>query len=159
MGNPSNAQEDANKKDNFLMEKPYFALSYNNKKGTPNWVSWHLSQEYLGNAPRKPRFATDTSLPDGFTKITHNDYTGAGFDRGHMCPHSDRARNKETSYATFVMTNIVPQSHENNTGAWNALEIYCRYLAQKKAKDLFIVAGPVGEGGEGKFGVKDQIAG
>jgi endonuclease G len=159
MGNPTKAEADPDKKDNYLMEKDYFALSYNNSKGSPNWVSWHLSAEYLGTAPRKPRFATDNDLPAGFTKITHNDYVGSGFDRGHMCPHSDRALNKTLSFATFVMTNIVPQAHENNAGAWEALEIYSRYLAKSKAKDLFIVSGPVGEGGEGKNGPANKIAG
>lgn len=158
MGNPSDADPNPKTRDNFLMEKDYFALSYNNSKGSPNWVSWHLSSEYLGDAPRKPRFATDNTLPKGFIRIKHDDYTGSGFDRGHMCPHSDRALNKDLSFATFVMTNIVPQAHENNAGAWEALEIYSRYLAKDKAKDLFIVAGPVGKGGEGKNGQADMIA-
>jgi endonuclease G, mitochondrial len=158
MGNPSKAETDPKMKDNYLMEKEFFALSYNNSKGSPNWVSWHLSSAYLGKAPRKPRFATDDTLPGGFTKITHNYYTGSGFDRGHMCPHGDRTLNKDMSFATFVMTNVVPQSHENNAGAWEALEIYSRHLAKDKAKDLFIVAGPVGQGGEGKDGRADTIA-
>ena len=42
MGNPSEARHDTSDKDNYLMEKKYFTLSYNNSKGTPNWVSWHL---------------------------------------------------------------------------------------------------------------------
>ena len=51
MGNPSNATEECNA-DNYLMAKPYFALSYNNSKGTPNWVSWHLTYErtWVGEA-------------------------------------------------------------------------------------------------------------
>jgi endonuclease G len=158
MGNPSGATDDPAKKDNFLMVKDLFTLSYNNSKGSPNWVSWHLSSAYLGNAPRKPRFDPDTTLPAGFERITHNDYAGTGFDRGHMCPHSDRNLNTPMSYKTFVMTNVVPQSHENNAGAWEALETYSRFLAEKKAKDLFIVAGPVGQGGQGKDGPADAIA-
>ncbi len=157
MGNPSDAKSDAGDKDNYLMEKAYFALSYNNEKGTPNWVSWHLSRDYLGHAPRKQRFDPDTDLPTGFKRITHADYTGSGFDRGHMCPHGDRALNKTTSYATFVMTNIVPQSHESNAGAWEELEAYERYLA-RRGKDLFIVAGPIGKGGEGSKGTETTIA-
>jgi endonuclease G len=73
-----------------------------------------------------------------------------------MCPHGDRALNKPTSYATFVMTNIVPQSHESNAGAWEELEVYERYLA-RRGKDLFIVAGPIGKGGEGSKGPETTI--
>ena len=50
LGNPSNATE--NDADNYLMAKPFFALSYNNSKGTPNWVSWHLTYTDLGSATR-----------------------------------------------------------------------------------------------------------
>lgn len=158
MGNPSGATSEPSNRNNFLMEKRYFALSYNNQTGTPNWVSWHLSSDYLGEAERKNNFDADASLPRGFRKIEHKDYTGSGFDRGHMCPHSDRAADLEMSYATFVMTNIVPQSHENNAGAWESLEIYSRWLASEKDQDLFIVSGPIGKGGEGKEGYRETIA-
>ena len=30
------------------MEKPEFALSYDRDLGRPNWVSWHLSDEWIG---------------------------------------------------------------------------------------------------------------
>jgi DNA/RNA endonuclease G (NUC1) len=32
------------------------------------------------------------------------------------------------------MTNIVPQSNENNAGAWNQLELYARSLVTDKGK-------------------------
>jgi endonuclease G, mitochondrial len=127
MGNPSQASPDPSQKTNFLMNKEFFALSYNNSTGTPNWVSWHLATQNFGDAPRKRQFDPDETLPSGFTKITHRDYTNSGFDRGHMCPHSDRDKNTAMSFATFVMTNIVPQSNENNAGAWNQLELYARW--------------------------------
>lgn len=159
MGNPSGARTDLQQKDDYLLREPYFVLSYNESKGTPNWVSWHLSTDYLGDAPRRKRFVADDLLPEDFTHISHDDYTGSGFQRGHMCPHSDRAANKEMSYATFVMTNIVPQSSACNEGSWESLESYCRYLVAEKGRDLFIVAGPIGRGGEGDDGRKEAIAG
>jgi len=85
MGNPSNAMTKTRDRDNYLMEKPYFALSYNDSKGTPNWVSWRLTVADLGRAARYP-FYPDQTLPGGFTRILPADYTGSGFDRGHMCP-------------------------------------------------------------------------
>jgi len=159
MGNPSGAQTRLTDKDNYLQREPYFTLSYNDAKGAPNWVSWHLSVDYVGDAPRRKRFAPDDLLPAELSHITHNDYTNSGFQRGHMCPHSDRAANLDMSYATFVMSNIVPQSSANNEGSWESLESYSRYLAQEKGKDLFIVAGPIGKGGEGENGRAETIAG
>jgi len=154
-GNPSNASD--NDANNYLMEKPYFALSYNNSKGTPNWVSWHLTHEDLGSASRLP-FYPDQELPTGFNRVVPQDYTNAGFDRGHMCPHSDRDRNEAMSHATFVMTNIIPQTAAVNQRAWRQLEMYCRMLVEHENKELYIVCGPAGHGGRGKSGFKTSLA-
>src|SRR5207247_7995983 len=96
MGNPSRATESPANKDNFLMKKQQFALAYCNDRGTPNWVSWMLRKDDLGNAPRKP-FFPDATLPRGFRRITPRDYTDSGCDRGHRGPHSDREATPENS--------------------------------------------------------------
>jgi endonuclease G len=150
MGNPSHATDNAANKNNFLMVKPFYALSYNNVKGTPNWVSWRLGKEDLGTTGPFP-FKADTTLPNGFKKVQPSDYSGSGFDRGHMCPHADRAKSTESSKATYVMSNIVPQSAENNQRAWNEMENYIRSLV-RQGKVCYIIAGPVGMGGVGKNG-------
>lgn len=155
MGNPSKAKANEGDKDNFLMKKDFFALSYNNTKGTPNWVSWRLTGTDKGNAPRKP-FHPDPELPEGFKRIVPADYTGSGFDRGHMCPHSDRAKANESSFATFVMTNMVPQSPQNNQKAWDQLENYCRDLVFNHNKVCYIVDGPDGKGGVGRNGFRTK---
>jgi endonuclease G len=156
MGNPSGATDDPEHPDNYLMRKPYFALSYNNAKGTPNWVSWCLQKSDLGHAPRWPQFYPDEDLPSGFRRVKPGDYTGSGFDRGHMCPSADRSTD-ESAKATFVMTNLIPQSPNCNQKAWADLEDYCRDLVRKKHQTLYIVAGPQGTGGEGKEGRKEII--
>jgi endonuclease G len=155
LGNPSKADRDAN---NFLLVKPYFVVSYNNQKGEPHWVSWRLSRDDLGDAPRRNKFSTDTTLPEYFNRVSENDYTNSGFDRGHLCPHGDRMKNQEMSYATFVMSNIVPQSHELNERAWAMLEIYCRDLAKDEHDRLYIVAGGAGAGGTGSHGYREGFA-
>ncbi len=156
MGNPSGATADDNNPNNYLMPKPYFVLSYNNANGTPNWVSWCLKEGDIGSAPRVP-FYPDSELPRAFKHVTPNDYSGGGFDRGHMCPHQDRSSTDEASTATFVMTNIIPQSPHCNQRAWADLEEYCRDLVNKRHQTLYIVSGPQGQGGEGKEGPRDAI--
>jgi endonuclease G, mitochondrial len=146
-GNPSGARADLGDKNNYLMEKKNYALSYNNSKGTPNWVSWRVVKEDLGDAPRFP-FVPDPDLPPGFKTITTQDYVESGFDRGHMCPHADRQSDEEASKATFLMTNIVPQSSANNEKGWEQFESYCRTLVSRQGKELYIVCGPFGEGGQ-----------
>jgi endonuclease G len=154
LGNPSGAN--AGEHDNYLMIKPYFVLSYNDHKGTPNWVSWQVTSADLGDAPRKQAFDFDPELPVGFNVVKTFDYAGSGFDRGHMCPHSDRAANTDMSYATFVMTNIIPQAPNVNQKAWAQFENYCRDLV-KAHNHLYVVSGPYGEGGTGSRGTKTTI--
>ncbi|HVS72378.1 MAG TPA: DNA/RNA non-specific endonuclease [Phycisphaerae bacterium] len=158
LGNPSNATSDPRNKDNFLLSKRYYALAYDSDAGIPRWVSWQLTRDYLGDAPRKREFAEDLSLPPGLTRITHKDYLESGFDRGHMCPHADRGRDIDMSYATFVMTNIIPQAPSVNQKAWAMLEDYLRDLVQKQDAHIYIIAGPAGRGGWGSKGFRTAIA-
>ena len=158
LGNPSGATEDVANRDNYLMLKPYFALAYNNSAGEPRWVSWRLCAADLGSAPRKRTFDSDQTLPAGFNPIVTRDYTDSGLDRGHMCDHSDRAATIDSSYATFIMTNIVPQAPNNNRKCWSQLENYCRELARAGDR-LYISSGPAGHGGVGSKGPADSIAG
>lgn len=158
LGNPSAASSDPFNRDDYMMVKPYFVLSYNSDKGIPNWVSWQVTSADLGDAPRKQVFDSDTTLPVGFKVINTRDYSGSGFDRGHMCPHSDRAANQDMSFSTFVMTNIIPQAPNVNQKAWAQLEDYCRELA-RKGDHLYIVSGPAGQGGTGSKGFHESLAG
>jgi len=153
LGNPSNAGTDS---DNYLLVKPYFTLSYNNSRGEPNWVSWRVTENDLGDAPRKQTFDADETLPAGSNIVRTSDYSGSGFDRGHMCPHSDRAANQDMSYATFVMTNIIPQAPNVNRKAWAQLEVYCRDLV-KRHNRLYVLSGPIGRGGTGSKGFAESL--
>jgi endonuclease G, mitochondrial len=158
LGNPSRAAADPADKDNYLLARRYFALSYNDAKGAPNWVSWCLRKEDLGSAARA-EFYPDPDLPRGFKHVTPHDYTGSGFDRGHMCPRSDRTNTPEAAEATFTMTNIIPQAPHVNQKAWADFEDYCRDLVRHKPVVLYTVSGPAGKGGAGSKGAADAIAG
>jgi len=67
LGNPSDATDAATNKDNFLLVKDQYALSFNNTKGEPNWVSWHLQASDIGDESRGD-FHPDIACP-GFKKI------------------------------------------------------------------------------------------
>jgi|CXWL01.1.fsa_nt_gi endonuclease G len=157
MGNPSAATTDPRNEHNYLMRKPEYVLSYNNGTGTPNWVSWHLNASWMGGTGRKNDFRPDPDLPKGWFSVLPRDYANSGFDRGHMCNSSDRTRDEQTNSATFLMTNMIPQAPQNNQHTWEQLESYSRMLAHQ-GRELFIVSGPAGKGGEGKSGRMDKIA-
>ncbi|MBE9093680.1 DNA/RNA non-specific endonuclease [Tychonema sp. LEGE 07203] len=156
LGNPSNAVPSvASNIDNYLMVKPQYVLSYNSKTKTANWVSWQLNKSWIGAADRQDNFRPDDSLPDAWYKVRPNDYTGSGYDRGHIAPSADRTRTETDNSSTFLMTNMMPQVPELNRGLWSDLEDYCRDLVQQ-GKELYIIAGPVGR--KDSIGKKEKIA-
>lgn len=144
LGNPSKATTSTSNSNNYLMVKPQYALSYNQSKGTPNWVSWQLNRSWLGTAERQNNFRPDETLPKGWYHVRESDYNNRGYDRGHLAPSADRTKNKTDNSATFVLTNIIPQSPDLNQGPWADLEDYCRELVEQ-GKQLYIVAGPEGK--------------
>lgn len=146
MGNPSNAVTNISSPTNYLMEKPQYVLSYNRDNARPNWVSWHLDPSWLGSTPRQDDFRSDTTLPAGWYRVTQNDYSGSGYDRGHMCPSGDRTSSVANNSATFLMTNMIPQAPDNNQQTWASLESYCRTLATS-GSELYIISGGQGVSG------------
>jgi len=144
-GNPSLNQQEArtaraNQPNNYLIEKPQYAVSYNDSLKTPNWASYKLDPSWLASAgtERKGLFETDWSLP--FPDVTvSKDYGAKGEKgtvaiRGHLVPNQDRGREgrpvtieegREEGYSkdnlpTFVTTNVVPQPQQDT--AWQQLE-------------------------------------
>ncbi|HLM02871.1 MAG TPA: DNA/RNA non-specific endonuclease [Pyrinomonadaceae bacterium] len=147
MGNPSNAATDTNYPANYLMVKDQYALSYARDNGTPNWVAWHLDTSWLGTTPRQDDFRGDSTLPSGWYKVVSTSYTGSGYDRGHMCPSADRTLTVADNSSTFLMTNMVPQTADNNRITWEGLEAYARDLAIDDGSELYIISGVYGNAG------------
>lgn len=141
LGNPSRAN--ASQPDNYLLERPQYALSYNRSKAVANWVSWQLNRQWLGSIDRQDDFRPDTTLPDGWYQVRPGDYTSSGYDRGHLTPSGDRTATVTDNSATFVMTNIMPQTPDNNRGPWRELEEYSRDLVYD-GHELYIIAGAYG---------------
>jgi endonuclease G, mitochondrial len=144
LGNPSGAVADPAQPGNFLLEKPQFALAYRRDDGIPAWVAWRLIGSDIGPAPRCDCFQQDPTLPAGWPRVVTGDYTGSGYDRGHMVASEDRTATDADNEATFLMTNVVPQSPQNNRGPWVDLEEESRRLA-RQGNTLYIVSGPEGE--------------
>ncbi len=152
MGNPSGAIANTGQPFNYLMEKPEYSLSYHRDFGRPNWVSWHLSDEWVGTLTRVDTFRPDPAVDPSWYRVQSFDFSGSGFDRGHMVPNADR--DKETSIpinqATFLMSNMLAQAPDNNQGPWASFENYLRTLLP--GDEIYIVAGGVGTGGSGSNG-------
>jgi endonuclease G, mitochondrial len=126
--------------DAYLSVKSGYVLSYNGGSKIPNWVSWELNTTYLGSAARQDDFRPDSTLPGNVPQASLADYSGSGYDRGHMTPSADRTLTVAANSQTFFLTNMIPQAGNNNRGPWANLEEYCRTLV-RSGKELFIVSG------------------
>lgn len=145
-GNPSNAgSKDAN---NYLIVGGGSVISYNNSRGTANWISWKTAAADLGDRLERPDFRPDRRLPSGFTVINYYDYSGSGYDRGHLVPSADRFANPKLNEETFMMSNIVPQTGSLNQYPWNKFESYVREQV-RKGFDAYQIAGV--------YGTKDRL--
>ncbi|MCU1287781.1 MAG: non-specific endonuclease [Acidobacteria bacterium] len=153
LGNPSSAS--TSDPNNYLLVNNYFVLSYNRDKAIPNWAAWRISPAEVGDNPRPEPdpFRPDERLPKGWKRVTPSDYTGSGFDRGHLSPSADRSGSVEAMTATFLMTNMTPQTGDLNRGPWQKLEAYLRTLVTR-GNDVYIYAGVYGEKGK----VKNKVS-
>lgn len=156
LGNPSGATADTSNANNYLMIKPQYDFSYNNSKHEPNWTSWHLCSSDIGSTTRQNNFRPDTTLPSGWYEVAANEFSGSGFERGHMCPSGDRTSSVTNNSATYLMDNMIPQAPNNNEGDWNDLENYERTLATS-GDELYIISGGYGSGGAGSDGYMTTV--
>lgn len=155
-GNPSGAIASILSPDNNLMVKPQYAMAYSNSKLTPIWTSWHVTSSDLGSTPRQDDFRPDTTLPSSWYHCVASEYSGSGFDRGHMCPSADRTSSVANNSATFLMTNMIPQAPNNNQITWANLENYTRSLVNA-GNEVYIISGPYGQGGTGSNGARSTV--
>lgn len=143
LGNPSNAVTDAGAKNNYLIVRDQFAISYNDSLGQPNWVSWNFTADDRGSSGRTDAWSEDSLLPTGVYRLQPNDYSNTGFSRGHMCPSGDRTVTTNDNTFTFLMSNMVPQTSHNNAGVWNNFENETRTLGGA-GNEVLIICGPSG---------------
>ena len=146
LGNPSSATADPSNHSHYLIQRDVEALDFNDTRRLPNWASWNLTTSDTGSSGRSSSFYADASLPSGFYQVQSTGYSGSGYDRGHMCPSGDRTDTVADNDETFLMSNIIPQSPDNNQGVWANLEGYCRTLAAA-GNEVLITCGPEGFSG------------
>jgi DNA/RNA endonuclease G (NUC1) len=142
-----------NQPNNYLIERPQYALSYNNRERGPNWVSYQLNNSWIGEEDRADQEAWDRDpqlLPP--LQGTDGDWytnTNGQIHRGHMTTRSHRDREFKDQQATFYTTDMLPQHAANNSdnfqSAWYNLEGYARdQLVLTENRELYIISGGIG---------------
>jgi len=129
--------------NDLLIKRPQYTLSYNESRGTPNWVAYELdARQIVAGQDRCNCFTADPSLPSD-KQIFTSDYTNGGFDRGHMARSFDRTVANGDNASTFYLTNIVPQQGDLNQGVWAQFENALGDSATKGGRAVYIITGPL----------------
>ncbi len=129
--------------------KHYF-LSYSERDEQAEWVSYELTYDEVTNqsAKKEDYFTDDPIIETG--SATYSDYSGTGYDRGHMAPSADFRFDKTAQLECYHMSNMSPQIHDFNAGLWNDLEGQTRYWARLYDR-VYVVSGPLLTGNEQKL--------
>ncbi|MCC3416313.1 MULTISPECIES: DNA/RNA non-specific endonuclease, partial [unclassified Microcoleus] len=169
-GNPTQARwnpSNSTYKNNLLLEKPQYAVSYNADTKIANWVGWKVDKTWVtrpktqpGELPngliKRPEFIADPDLfASGLSTYDGNIFTGLGMDRGHLSPDRDRRRHPKDQLATYLTTNLIAQSMDNNrffgdsdnpdeTSAWFNIEDKVVDERANQGQELYIFAGAIG---------------
>lgn len=109
-----------------------FAVMYSGVSRTPLWSAEYLDRKRLQQAKeidREDSFHEESRLPKS-ARASLSDYSGSGYDRGHLAPNADMA-NRSQQYDSFSLANIAPQSPRNNRYIWRNIESATRYLTQQ----------------------------
>lgn len=109
-----------------------FAIMYSGVSRTPLWSAEYLDRKRLQQAKeidREDSFHEESRLPKSM-RAKLSDYSGSGYDRGHLAPNGNMA-NRSQQYDSFSLANIAPQSPRNNRYIWRNIESATRYLTQQ----------------------------
>ena len=120
-----------------------YTICYDTAHRQAAWVAYVLTAEDVKEkgAERSDRFVIDATVKaNGWPYAASTDYTNSGYDRGHLLPSADRNCGKEENKATFLMSNIAPQTAALNRGVWKSLEEDVRRFAARY-DSLWIITG------------------
>ncbi|QKI88140.1 DNA/RNA non-specific endonuclease [Thiomicrorhabdus xiamenensis] len=119
-----------------------FMLEYSEGLKNPLWVTYKVTEQKYKSGKRPSRFSREWLT---LSRVTHEDYTGSGYDRGHMAPNYVIASRygRSAQQDTFTMTNITPQAPKLNQKSWQRLEEVIANDFSEKYGDFWVVTGPI----------------
>lgn len=66
-------------------------------------------------------FQEDPDIPSQYQSLL-TDYSGSGYNRGHICASEDRICSQDVNGQTFYLSNMQPQIYDFNGGVWVNME-------------------------------------
>lgn len=129
----------------FVIRHPdgRYTLLYDTTYRQAAWVAYLLTRKDVKGqgVKRTNTFRSDPEVVSrGWPTAVNRDYTGSGFDRGHLLPSADRNDTPEENSATFRLSNVSPQYPALNRQTWRQLEEKVRQWAARY-DSLYVITG------------------
>jgi len=142
MGVPNIVSEPAKGNLSHILRNEAFMLEYSETLKNPLWVTYKVGAKKQGSGKRPSGFSKDWR---SIASVSHQDYTGSGYDRGHMAPNYVIASRygRSAQLETFLMTNITPQKPNLNQKSWQRLEEVIANDFSEWHGDFWVVTGPI----------------
>jgi len=122
-----------------LIQMTAYKSYYSYQVKNPLYVTYTLSKG--GGDCNRAKF---TFKACGIETANDDDYSGTGYDKGHLANAEDFAYNCELDKETFCYYNCIPQTTKLNRGIWKTWETKVRKLSQ--SKPVFVIAGAIYSG-------------
>lgn len=115
-----------------VLNKKFYKVGYSFIHKGPKYVWYRMSKNTIDkkNMKRRLTFKEDYSITKQF-RCKHSDYTGYGYDIGHLYNDAIADYSKESLKASYLLSNAVPQLPNLNRKGWYASERYARYITKK----------------------------
>lgn len=97
----------------------------------------------MDEVERLNNFRPDFRVPNRF-RADLSDYSGSGFDRGHLVASADMNDENIQNSETFLLSNMSPQTPAFNRQIWRKLESAVRKLDGKpNVLETYVITGPL----------------
>jgi endonuclease G len=115
-------------KNNLIIDKGIYKVSYNEAYEQPNWVEYTVS-----NRPKNvDRGSKNFYLEKGIITSDNDDYYKNEWDKGHLAPAATFSDSEENLDKTFSFINCAMQIDNLNRGEWAQLEQHVRDLSKSQ---------------------------
>lgn len=146
----------------ILISRSQYVISWGIDRRAPDWVSWSVREQNLGDYPRGKAFHVDQDLEATLREqnrksVSPSDYRNSCLDRGHQVPSADRTATQTDNESTFLMSNVIPQSAYLNRRTWVSLERFVRRRILMKNEHAQIYAGAIYSQTPGTIGPAKDI--
>jgi len=126
-----------------VLENLSYTAGYSESMRNPLWVAYRVFDvRNMDSGARPSRFKVDRRTE---ARVSHDDYLGSGYDRGHMAPnHAIATRyGRAGQRETFLMSNVIPQVPSINRHLWKDLEMLVSRKYGRYFGEVWVVTGPV----------------